>query len=203
MRKLFFVLFLLFPISFVSSNAWAITVKLEISCKENVLCSETISAINTEFRRLGDVSITDRTDADFFISIIALETKNVAGYITGITYSTVVLKRFNNLTFISLLPKECFQYKKIKKTESSKELSKEDKEFLSRTQKLTDKWQDDNKENIQLIRKEFWIKMTDNLLNLDNHFINSGARNDVQDICRRVVAMIDADSFERFRKVTH
>jgi len=190
-------------INILSTYAYAdlITVKLEISCKDDVLHSETISAINSELRRLGDIYITNGFNADFTINIIAMETMNVNGKITGIAYSTIVLKPFDNRFFISILPKECFQNnnKKNDKNKHSNKLSKEDREFLSKVQKGIDEFDDHNKDNVQYIRQAFWLKMTDNLLKLDNHFINTGARNDVQDICRSIIAMIDASSFEKYR----
>lgn len=197
MKKRFIYLFC-WILLLIPCNTWAITVRLEILCDNNNIRSKIISAINTEFRRLGDIHITDKTDADFFISTFVLEQKNVSGYPIGIICSTVVLKHFNNDFFVSILPEDCYQYKS-KRVEIPKDASRKDMEFFTKMQKSFDKWDDANKDNIKLLRKEFWKSMTNDLFQLDNHLINTGTMTDIPNICRKIVATIDTGSFQRFR----
>ena len=61
------------------------------------------SYINRELRSLRDVEIVYR-DPEWKLSIAALEISTKSGYKTGAALSTVVLRRFDNQSLVSLLP---------------------------------------------------------------------------------------------------
>ena len=78
-------------------------VQVSVSSKDDSFEGLVTSYINRELRSLRDVEIVYR-DPEWKLSIVALEISTKSGYKTGVGLSTVVLRRFDNQSLVSLLP---------------------------------------------------------------------------------------------------
>ncbi len=178
-----------------------ISVKLELSCKDNNLYTETIQALYNSLKTIDDVYVSDNQSANFIIRINVMEAKNEVGSLIGVIYSTVIMKPFDNKMLIALLPKECFEYKTKKKTNNKKtKLSKEDSDMMNNIQQKIDKWDENTKDYTTNFRKVFWLKYTNDLARFESLYTHAGARNEVRSVCQDLILMINAKDFQKLRQ---
>jgi hypothetical protein len=178
--------------------------------------AETISGMNGEFQRLGDVVVVNDGDVDWVVRIVADETVNVQGRVTGVAYSTAILRPLNknllNFYLSNLSVKEDIKKKEKQNTQpttvSKNKLTKEQQAFaakIAQDRKMLDKWNEDNRDAIEIIREHLGPKsqiaaMTRNHFQIDNLRLDTGSREDIQSICRAIVASIDVNQLEGQRK---
>lgn len=201
-------------------------VKVAVSSQDTNLKNETISALKSELRKLGDVLVTDEADATWFVEIVTLELLNKRNDITGIAYSVIITQPFDNKILIPYTksdltpePEKQTATSQTKKKDSTKvkstdpKLSAEDRAFnkkMEADRKLLDKWAKQNEWATKIastminLPKSDPVKdvqdMTAHLAFVLDHQIRVGERNAVQNICRAIIVSFDTEFLEPRRE---
>jgi hypothetical protein len=162
------------------AKKYSTTVKLVISAQEESE-NQIYSYISRELRSLGDVKLV-KDNSTWTIDIIASQIKDKTGYIGGITFSIVILKRFDiPVESLMLAVRAAFGIspEHLEKSRELRQFMEEQFNFLEET--FTE------------------INTTCNISNIVHHSIRAGDNKDLQSICQEIVADFDAEHLKKER----
>jgi len=177
MNKLpFHTLFISFFVLFlVDSNALSqdiIKVKLDINVEQSIQ-SETISYLSRELRSIKDVTIVEK-GADWCLQVVARELYTVGGRKVGIVFSVNALRLFESDQILGIFKALALYDERV----VVRELNAKQAELL------------------------YSIASTPvPLCKVFSHTVLSGGSEDLQSLCRRIVADFDANQLELVRKL--
>lgn len=205
-----------------SNLRWpSIRVKVTVSAPDNIKGAMS-SYLNRELRSLNDVELVD-TNPFWEIDVVAMELKTVGGYTSGVALSTVIIRAFDNQTLSDFLQPKNPDIppppppSSLSATNASGQVMSEQVPIKNAdgSTTYTTKYYPYGKQPADITTPEYqsWLgkkaswerdivlKMTQDLYGYTDHWLRVGSRDDLQELCKGVVADFDTKYLEEIRKL--
>jgi len=176
------VLFIVASMSIATSDSekveipkYSTKVRLGISAREEIK-NEVYSYLSRELRSLGDVKLIENDpNWTWSIQVVAMQVKNRAGYDIAVAFSVVIEKRYNVVELLLLAVQHVFQ------------ISSEEWDELKKTKRMID------------LEKAFTM-LSGSQSDIRGHWLRVGDTEDVQRLCKMIVADFDAEHLKKDRE---